>query len=73
MTHHCHARGCTEPLRPELLMCSKHWKMVPMDLKKLVWANYRPGQSDDKNPSPRYVEAAKAAIEAVALREVERG
>jgi hypothetical protein len=64
--HHCHALGCTEPTKPELLMCYRHWKMVPRDLQRAVWRNYREGQCDDKQPSREWFWAAKAAIDAVA-------
>lgn len=67
--HHCHARGCKKPVPPEMLMCRRHWYMVPLPLRRLVWATYRPGQCDDKNPSRRWHAAADAAIQAVYERE----
>lgn len=67
--HHCHARGCLMPTRPEMLMCLRHWRMVPKDLQRQVWATYRPGQCDDKQPSEAWHEAADAAIMAVAKKE----
>lgn len=67
--HHCHARGCSTPTKPEMLMCFKHWRMVPRDLQRAVWATYRPGQCDDKRPSPEWHAAADAAIAAVAQKE----
>lgn len=51
MTHHCHARGCDVPTRPEALMCLRHWRMVPKPLQRAVWSSYRYGQCDDKQPS----------------------
>lgn len=69
MGHHCHARGCTKEVKPELLMCLRHWKMVPKPLQLEVWKHYRPGQCDDKNPSEAWHKAADAAIAAVAAKE----
>jgi hypothetical protein len=67
--HTCHAWGCQTPVPPVLLMCRHHWRMVPPDLRDAVWVNYRPGQETDKTPSQEYVNAALAAIEAVAAKE----
>jgi len=53
------------PVRPEMLMCLHHWRLVPGLLKAAVTATYRPGQCDDKNPSAAYLKAARAAINAV--------
>jgi hypothetical protein len=64
--HHCHAEGCALEVPPELLMCAPHWRLVPRELKEAVRAAYRPGQCDDKRPSREWLEAAKAAIAAVA-------
>lgn len=69
MTHTCHARGCKTPVKPELLMCLRHWRMVPPKLQRAVWSTYRPGQCDDKRPSREWHDAASAAIGYVALRE----
>lgn len=69
MTHTCHARGCSTEVPPRLLMCLKHWRMVPKDMQKAVWRAYRPGQEVDKNPSPQYLRVAGAAINAVAEKE----
>lgn len=69
MTHHCHARGCTKRVRPELLMCSKHWYMVSKKIRHLVWQTYRPGQCDDRKPGAEWMKAAHAAIAYVARQE----
>jgi hypothetical protein len=70
--HHCHADGCTVPVKPELLMCSTHWRMVPGELQKLVWSNYREGQCDDQSPSKAWCVAADRAVAVVALAEGKR-
>ena len=67
--HLCHAIGCETPVKPELLMCLKHWRLVPYQLQRAVWRTYRPGQCDDMDPSAEWHTAADAAIKAVAERE----
>lgn len=68
-THHCHAHGCKVVVKPEMLMCLRHWRMVPKDIQRKVWAAYRPGQCNDKRPSEEWHLAADAAILAVAQKE----
>ena len=72
MNHHCHAKGCAVEVPPEMLMCLRHWRMVPQPLKRAVWMTYRNGQCDDKKPSLAWVAAADAAIRAVAELEAAR-
>ena len=67
--HLCHAKGCQVEVPPKMLMCFRHWRMVPRDLQKLVWSYYRPGQEIDKRPSTEYLEVMEAAIDAVAQKE----
>lgn len=52
-------------------MCLRHWRMVPVELQRAVWATYRPGQEVNKQPSREYLEAARAAINAVAAKEAQ--
>lgn len=68
--HRCHAIGCDEAVPPALLMCSRHWRLVPRVLQREVWQAYRKGQEIDKRPSAAYLTAAGRAIAAVA--EIER-
>jgi hypothetical protein len=67
--HLCHAIDCNERVRPDRLMCARHWYSVPADLKREVWRTYRPGQEIDKDPDQPYIEAAKNAINWVARKE----
>lgn len=46
-----------------MLMC---WRRVPRRIQRAVWAAYRVGQCDDRNPSEAWHEAADAAIGYVA-------
>ena len=66
MAHLCHATACVTPVPPERLMCLPHWRTVPREIQRRVWATYRPGQCDDMNPSPDYCRAARDAVVAVA-------
>lgn len=70
MTHTCHAQGCDVSVPPALLMCGRHWRLVPAELQAAVWRAYRRGQETDKRPSALYLAVATAAIAAVA--EIER-
>lgn len=69
MVHTCHALGCRVAVPPRMLMCLTHWRMVPQALQRQVWATYRRGQEQDKQPSSAYLAAVKAAIAAVATQE----
>jgi hypothetical protein len=67
--HVCHALKCSVPVPPSMLMCRKHWFMVPKNLRDDVWRTYRKGQEITKDPSGEYLDAMKAAIEAVSGKE----
>ena len=67
--HTCHAKGCTVEVPPKLLMCLRHWRMVPKEIQSAVWRHYRPGQEIDKKPTAEYLTVMKLAIDAVAARE----
>lgn len=69
--HKCHAIGCQNPVQPALLMCLKHWKMVPTAIKRKVWSHFRREQCDDKKLSEEWLIAAKEAIQAVRKKETE--
>lgn len=70
--HICHAIACYERIPPHLLMCGKHWYMVPQPLRTAVWRAYKPGQEVSKQPSRAYLEAARNAINRVAAIEGHR-
>lgn len=67
--HLCHAEGCERRIPARMLMCGKHWRMVPKTEQDAVWATYRPGQEQTKDPSRAYLIAARDAINAVAEKE----
>ena len=68
-THTCHVPTCDEPVPPRMLMCRRHWFLVPDNLRRAVWQHYRPGQEIDKNPSSEWMGAATRAIATVVERE----
>lgn len=69
MPHSCHATDCRVEVEPKLFMCKRHWFMLPLWLRHLIWRTYRPGQCDDKKPSKDYCKAAKRAVIEVATQE----
>ena len=69
MRHHCHARGCETAVPPKMFMCLKHWRMVPREMQRRVWAVYVPGQEVRKDPTPQYLEVTRSVIDFVASRE----
>jgi len=69
VSHRCHAQGCAASVPPEMLMCKRHWFMVPPNIRRAVWSTYRDGQCNDKRPSRAWLSAADAAIAAVYTRE----
>lgn len=69
MPHLCHAKNCTIAVPPRLLMCIRHWRMVPLDIQRLVWKHYRPGQEIDKRPTREYLAVMQQAIDAVAAKQ----
>ena len=67
--HHCHAHGCDKSVPPRLMMCPKHWRMVPVDLQSRVWRTYRRGQENDKKPSESYILVQRSCVWAVFVAE----
>jgi len=46
-------------------MCLGHWKALPREHQRQIWAHYRPGQENDKMPTLTYrivAEQAKIAL-----------
>ncbi len=65
--HHCHVNGCQVPVPPKLLMCRRHWKLVPRRLQRAVWVHFNPAQCGpdvEARPLPtkKWHEAADAAL-----------
>lgn len=56
--HACYADGCRLLCIPTMIMCARHWQMVPSEIRLLVWGAYKPGKTLD----PKIVHAAIAAV-----------
>ena len=70
MPHTCHARNCNTAVPRKMLMCRKHWRMVPRALQNDVWAHYQSGQEEGMHtPTEDWHKAADAAIKAVRIKE----
>lgn len=63
--HLCHAKRCKTAVPEAMLMCRRHWAMVPKWLQRKVWAVYVPGQEITKTPTGEYLEVAQEAIDYV--------
>lgn len=73
----CAAIGCTASVKPEYLMCRRHWRMVPIPLQRAVWRAWRALRTPPKGVPPgwsaiarsisshTYEAARKAAVDAV--------
>lgn len=74
MNHHCHAKHCKVEVPPKMLMCYKHWKLVPQPLQSAVWEHYQRGQEERMvAPTSEWHEAADAAIDHVYQLELKKG
>ena len=68
MSHLCHAPGCRTPVPPKMFACRLHWFALPKRLRDAIWATYEPGQEITKEPSPEYIDAARAAVDYLGAR-----
>ncbi len=69
MTHLCHAEGCMITVRPKMLFCHRHWRILPDLLKAAVYRVYVVGQEDRKDPSALYLMVQGVAVAFVARHE----
>ena len=69
MPHTCHAHGCNAEVPPKMFMCKPHWFRLRKPLQKAIWAEYRPGQERDKNPSDRYLAVQQLAVAEMAYKD----
>lgn len=54
---------------PRMFACGPHWAMVPPVLQQFLWAVYRPGQENDKQPTKLYLAVQIRCRIAIADRE----
>jgi hypothetical protein len=69
LEHDCRARGCGKRIAGALLFCRRHWYLVPLDLRELLWAGYRPPRPMGLGDDGELKDYAFEAIEAVAKGE----
>lgn len=61
--HKCHAFMCDKPVQPRMLMCKKHWAMVPTNIQVRIKTNFHPDQCSGKiRPSMEWLKASREAI-----------
>lgn len=75
--HNCSATGCQRAIPLNLLMCSDHWRMVPVTDQREVWRTYRLTERRQGLPAVELLAAARAyqaavqaAIAAVAAKQL---
>jgi hypothetical protein len=71
-SHHCHANDCPVATSPKLLMCARHWRLVPKTMQGQVWATLKTrSAAPGANPESwaAYYEACAHAVEYVAALE----
>jgi len=51
-----------------MFMCRSHWFSLRKQMRDAIWKEYRPGQEDDKRPSPRYMAVQRRAVAEVAFK-----
>lgn len=70
-THECAAKGCSAQITHRLLMCFRHWRMVPANLQRALFNAYRkvPGGGGRADLTPQYLQAMEACVKAVAAAE----
>lgn len=70
MKHHCHVNKCQTRTEPRLLMCARHWAMVPIEMRADVNKAFNPEQCSKRvRPSMEWLTAARAALNYVAKLE----
>jgi hypothetical protein len=70
--HTCHWPGCDRQVPPAMLMCRAHWFRLPKALRDGIWRAYRPGQENDKSPSPAWLDAWRAVKDWIASQPTDR-
>lgn len=59
--HACHWPGCREQVPPAVWGCRRHWYALPLELRRRIFAAFRPGQEEDGRPSSTYLAVAREA------------
>lgn len=70
--HPCAAKRCSVPVPHTLLMCARHWRLVPREIQNRVYREYRLVVARPSQPagvSRGYVDAVRDAVYAVDVAE----
>lgn len=67
-TKPCSAAACNELIARRMLMCSRHWRMVPRDIQDRVYITFQQWQTGDGSARD-YAHAVAQAQLAVANKE----
>ena len=59
--HACHWPGCPAQVPPAKWGCTKHWFLLPPEIRSRIWRAFKPGQEINLTPSSEYLAAANAA------------
>lgn len=70
MTHTCPINGCEHSVGDGQLLCLHHWRLVPPELQREVWATWRAAVRTSRatifaRRRAAYQRARQAAIDAV--------
>lgn len=71
MTHRCPAEGCTTDCPRHILMCARHWRMVPRPLQTAIRDTWRSGHTsawhDNKDQAVALVSSTERGRKAIGL------
>lgn len=65
----CAAKLCEAEVKPSMLMCKRHWFMVPKRIRDRVWRAWRGLRSDRPHSQAEYDQAVLEAVQAVSKEE----
>ena len=71
-THKCAARSCDKRISLNLLMCGRHWMLLPRRIRERIWSEYHKGIADGTHPTGAYALAVDEAVRAVDGKELAR-
>ncbi len=64
----CRVKFCEKSMASRQLLCSDHWSLVPGELRRAVWQEYRPGQTR-ATATPNYWRLAAKVIRVATERD----
>lgn len=67
--HDCPVDGCAAQVPRSMLMCARHWRLVPDALQSAVYRQWRRRQRDDDGAMADHLQACENAIAHVENRQ----